>query len=128
MSRARGLCSTRKDDKPVRWQIDRCGRGHVIPTVSSFRIDATAVANDLRVGKLIIEIAVENLAPPAAGRKANAIVEAAHFLQICDEQRILPDAVDPAMDALLRAATRNGSLLKAALLRRNQTRSRQNCK
>jgi hypothetical protein len=49
-------------------------------------------------------------------------------LQICDEQRILPDAVDPAMDALLRAATRNGSLLKAALLRRNQTRSRQNCK
>ena len=60
--------------------------------------DAAAVAGDVRVDPVLVDVAVEDLPPVAAAREADAVVEAVERSKVHDHHHVVAFALDPAVE------------------------------
>jgi hypothetical protein len=63
-----------------------------------FREDMAAISRHNRVDPIVIDVAVETLAPGASPGKADPVAILIHLAQAGDHNDVLADAFDPAME------------------------------
>ena len=60
--------------------------------------DSAAVAGDVGVHPVLVDVAVEDFAPGAVAREADAVVEAIEWREMRDHDHVVARPFDPAME------------------------------
>ena len=86
----------REHQQAVRRQREGCGVAEVVQRLG-LRVDPSAVADGVGVDPVLVDIAVENLAPITAAGKADSIIEAIEIPEVRDHDHVVAFSLHPAV-------------------------------